>query len=161
GGALAPEQGLLEFPAVHTQVGALDVVGRQAGVLVQLGRDLRLSFRTQGGAGQERLRIVVEREILDLAQQRLESRRLIGQLVVIPGRGGEGRQREHIRQVDARVELRRVGPVVEVQYLREQDDAVQVELLFVLQNAGERRRSRGPIALAKQIFRRVPTLVAR
>ena len=152
GGDFASEQILFEFPAVDAQIGALDVVGRESGVVVQPGCDFRFAFGAQGRARRQRLRVVCQREILDLLQQGFELGGLIRQLMVVPGRRRVRGQCERIRKIHAGIELRRVDAVVEVQYLRQQNDAVQIQSLLVLENIGQRRRARRPVTLAEQIL---------
>src|SRR3546814_11498543 len=45
--------------------------------------------------------------------------------------------------------------------LRQQDHAVEIGAVLRLQHIGEHRRARGAVAFAKQVFRRIPALVAR
>jgi hypothetical protein len=85
--------------------------------------------------------------------------RLLRQLLVVPGRGGVGGQRQHVGQVDAGIAAGLIDVGGEVEYLREQDHAVQVDALAVLQNVGEDRGARGAVALAEDVLGRVPAVV--
>lgn len=73
--------------------------------------------------------IVGEREMLDFCQKRLQIGRLVGQLVMVPGRCGKAGQTQYIRLVIARVVLRPVDGIAVIQDLRQQDDAVEVDAL--------------------------------
>ena len=115
GGGLAAEQILGELPGVDAQIGALEVVGRDSGIRMQLGRDGGFSLGTQRRARRQGLRVIGQGEILNLAQQRRERVGLMGQVAVIPRGGRVGRQGKHVRQVRARVELRSVRIEVVVQ----------------------------------------------
>src|SRR5882672_7663788 len=99
---------------------------------MQLGRDSGFALGVQVRSRRQRLQIVGEREILDFLQQRLERGGLSRQLVVIPRGSRVRRQGQHIGQVDAGIELRLVDAVVEVQNLRQKNDAIEVQGLFAL-----------------------------
>jgi len=47
----------------------------------------------------------------------------------------------------------------EIEDLREQNDAVQIDALAVFQDAGQNRRARGAVALSEDVFGRVPPVV--
>jgi len=66
------------------------------------------------------------------------------------------RQIEDIRQVIAGVELGRL----EIQDRGNQDDAIQIHAVALLEIAGQTRSARGAIAFAGKKFRRRPALVA-
>ena len=92
-------------------------------------------------------------------QKGLKRRRLLGQLLVVPGRGRIGGQRQHVGQIHAGVDVGIVDVRGEVEDLREQNHAVQIDALVVLQNVGQHRRARGAVALAEDVLGRVPAVV--
>jgi hypothetical protein len=71
-------------------------------------------------------RVVSHCKLLYFGKERLERGGLRGQALVVISGGGEGGQRQFIRNINARVPLRLIGTVVEVQNLRKQDDAERV-----------------------------------
>jgi hypothetical protein len=79
--------------------------------------------------------------MLDFGEQRLQRWLAAGQPVLIPRGGRERRQRELIRQVDAGIEARHPDPigVVEVQDRRQQDDAIEVDVVMGLEGVDEHR----------------------
>src|SRR5450631_4018392 len=128
---------------------------------MQLGRNGGFSLGAQRRSGGQSLRVIGQGEILDVAQQRLERVGLTGQLVVVPRSGRVGRQGQHVRQVRARVELRSVRVDVIAQCLRQQNYAVQIEFLFILENVRQHRGAQSSVALSEQILGRIPPLVPR
>ena len=101
--------------------------------------------------------IVTQRELLDLAQERLElGRAAPGQAIVIPGGGRHGRKACDVGGIDARVEPRTIDRKVEIENGGEENDAVQVDARAACQFVGQHRRARGAIAFAKQVLGRIP-----
>src|ERR1700728_2515500 len=94
---------------------------------MQLSGDRGSVAGAEGGSGGERARVVAHGELFDLGEQRLEIGVRTWQLLVEPGSGRIGGERGLVRQVDSGVVGRTVGTQVEVQDLRKQDDAVQVD----------------------------------
>ena len=82
-----------------------------------------------------------------------------GQLVVIPGGGRVGRQHGLIGQIDAGITGRPVRAQVEVQNLRQQDHAVEVDGAVGLELIDDHRRARRAVAFAEQVLGRVPAAV--
>ncbi len=104
-----------------------------------MGRDGGLALGRKRSARRERFGVFAQGKILDFVEQGLERSRLIRQFMVIPGRRRVGRQRQNIGQIDTRIELGCVRTVVEIQDLRQQDDAVQIQRLLALQDVREHR----------------------
>ena len=77
---------------------------------------------------------------------------------MVPGGRRIGRQRQSIGQVDAGISPRRVDVRGEIEDLRQQDHPVQVDALL-LQDVRQHRRPGRAVALAEEIFRRVPAIV--
>ena len=123
-----------------------------------LGDGLLLRFGEVGAEGQ-RMRIGARGILLDLLEEGIESGRLIGQLLVVPGGGGVGGKSKDIWQVHAWVCGGFVDVGGEVEDLREQDDAIQVDALVVLKDVGEDGGACGAVALAKKKLGRVPAVV--
>ncbi len=150
--ALGQHQFLAEIAGLDAQVGALDVVHRQAGVGVKLLRDgIRFGFR-QILALRQRARIVVIGELAHLAEEGRQIGRFVGQLVVVPGDRRVGRQVQLVLAVlswhqQAVVENRRL------QHHAVDGDAVLLQIL------GQCRRPRGAVAFAVEEFGRVPAVV--
>ena len=78
---------------------------------------------------------------------------------MVPGSRGKGRQHQRVRRVHAGIELRTVGIVGIAQDLRKHDHAVQVDRILGFQHVGQRAGTRGAVAFAKQVFRRIPAPV--
>ena len=100
---------------------------------MQLLCHLLFLVRSQVGAQRQCMRVGAHGKLLDLGQKRLQCGRLCGKFLVIPRRGGVGRQAQHIRLVHAGI---RAGPIDvggEIENLRKQDHAVQVGVVFVFQ----------------------------
>ena len=142
-------QVLLKFSAIDAQVRLLDISGRQAGVLVQLFDDGPTLVGGKGRAGLERDGVVVHGEVLDLGNERLQIRVRLGQPVVIPGAGGIGGKVELVGDIDAGIAIGEIGIQREVQDLREQDDAVEIDVAFGFEEIGEHGRARGAVAFTK------------
>ena len=107
---------------------AFEQIGHgQAGVLVQLLCYLLFFVRAQIGAQSERVRVGSHCEFFHVLQKRLKSGRLLGQLLVVPGRGRIGGQRQHVGQIHAGVAAGGINIGGEVEDLREQNHAVQVD----------------------------------
>src|SRR3984885_15028254 len=66
------------------------------------------------------------------------------------------RQRQSVRLVRSRCPARSVNRIVEVEYGRQEYDSVQID---VAQHGAQHRGTRSPIGFAKEVFRRVPTVV--
>jgi len=115
--------------------------------------------RAQIGTRGERACVISHRELLDFGQQRFQVLVLARQLVVIPGGGGIGWQHRLVRQVDAGISGRPVRAQVEIQNLRQQDDAIEVDGALRLQFVHEHSRARRAVALAEQIFGGIPAAV--
>ena len=77
---------------------------------------------------------------------------LRGELVVVPGGCGIGRQRGLVRQIDAGIARRTIGTQIEIEDLGEQDHPVEIDRTVRLQLIDEHRRARRTVALAKQIL---------
>ncbi len=139
----------------NAQIGLLQVLERQPGVLMQLRRNgvqlrigQRVPFRQSRGEPTERI-------LAHLIQKRLESRRLMRQGVVVPRRGRVTRQ------------IHGVGTVVPGQ-LREdsfnvgghgdEDQAVEGHIASRTQVIRNRRGARRAVTLTQQIFRRGPAI---
>ena len=102
-----------EWPADDAEVGFEEVVDGQAGVGVKFfGDGLPLGVG-ELGALEERGHVVAEGVFLDFSEEGLEGGRLVGELVVVPGGGGVGGQREGVSLVDAGVGVGAVDAVVE------------------------------------------------
>ena len=144
---------MLELAAVDAQVRALEVIDRKPGVRVQLLGDGVPARGFERVARAERERVLAHRELLDLGQQRLRSRRRVRQLLVIPRGRRIGRQRELVRKIDAGIDLRKIDQHAEIEYLRQQHDAVEIDRAIVLQDIGKDCRARRAVAFAEQIFR--------
>ena len=155
------EHVLLEHAAGDAQVGPVEVVGRQSGVGMQLLDHRRATLRRQRVAGTERALVLPERELLHLAQERLELDRRSRQALVVPRRRGKGWQRQHVGLVDTRIKLGAIGAVVPNQPLREQHHAVEIERLVVLQQERQRTGASRPVALTENVLGRIPAAVAR
>src|SRR5690349_13800089 len=89
-----------------------------------------------------RLRHLLDALILKIGRQQM----------VIPGSGRVGWQEKFKTIVGAPIRKRHAG---------KQDNAIQVNLMALLQNARQLRRTRCAVALANQILRRSPALVTR
>src|ERR1700679_2729033 len=83
------------------------------------------------------------------------------QFVVIPRGCGKSWKHELVGHINARIELWNIGIKSEVQNLREQDYAVEVDISFRFQNIGENGGSCCAVAFAKQIFGRITTSILR
>ncbi len=90
GGDVASQQCFVELPAVHAQVGLLDVLLGQTGVLVELGGDGRFVLGCQFRALRECLPVVAERELFHFGEEGARVPAVVRQLVVVPRRGGVG-----------------------------------------------------------------------
>src|SRR6185437_5938547 len=107
----------------------------------KLLRDLLLPDGAQRGSGEQRLLVFRGRPLGGLLQQRLQSAVVVlRQLVVVPRGGRVGRQRQHIGQVDARRVVGAVHAGGEVEDLREQDHAIEVDVVVGLQIGRHHRR---------------------
>jgi hypothetical protein len=82
------------------------------------------------GAGFQCECIFARRETLDLVDERCNILGRIGQLVVIPRRRRIGRERELIRNVDARIVFGLIRAEIKIQDLRQQDDSVEIDRAF-------------------------------
>ncbi len=78
--------------------------------------------------------------------------------MVIPGGRGHGGQREEVAVIGAGIALRAVGAVVEVEDLREEDGAVEVDAAL-LQEEGEDGGAGGAVAFAEEELGVVPEVV--
>ena len=152
-------EGLFEFAAVDAEIGAEQVVDWQADVVVQLFGDGLLFIRGDVGTESESVGVGAHGEVFDLFQEGLEGGRLLGKLFVIPGCGGVGGQGEHVGKVDAGVCAGAIDVGGEVEDLRKQNDAVEVDAFAVFENVGEDGGAGGAIALAEDVLGRVPAVV--
>ena len=100
--------------------------------------------------------VIAEGVLLHLVEEGFEGRGLVRQLVVVPGGGGEGGERESVGLIDAGVGGGAVDAVVEGEDLREQDDAVEVDAAEV---GGEDGGAWGAVAFAEEVLGRVPAVV--
>ncbi len=112
-------------------------------------------------ASRQRARIVPHRELFDLREEGFEILVLAGQFFVIPGGRGIGRQCRLVGQIDAGIAGRPIRAQVEVENLRQQDHAVEIDRAIRLELIDEHRRARRAVAFAEQIFRRIPATVFR
>ena len=124
-------QVLLELAAVDAQIGLQDVPDRQAGEVVQLAARSRraacaVSAAPACSASAYSPIAKCSTVVHEVAQV---VRLLAGKLVVIPGRRRIGRQRELIGQVDAGIEFGPSALQIEIQDLRQQDHAVEVDVV--------------------------------
>ena len=115
----------------------------------QLLGDLLPFIGPQIGAQSQSARVGASGELFHFFQEWLKSRRLLGQLFVIPGRGCEGGQRQLVGQVNSGIASGNVDVGGEVEDLRKQNDAVQVDAFAVLQNVGQHGGACGAVTLAK------------
>src|ERR1035437_2689697 len=118
-----------------------------------------LLLRAKVGAQGQRVGVGAHGIVFHVLEEWLQCGRLLGQLLVIPGRGRIGGQCQLIRQVYAGIAGRKVDVGGEVEDLREQDYAVQVDVLAVLQNVGQNGGACGAVTLAKYVLWRVPAVV--
>src|ERR1700684_844102 len=86
---------------------------------------------------------------------------LLGQLVAIPGGRGIGGEHQLVGGIDTGIELGNVGIEGEVQYLREKNDAVEIDIAFGFEDIRQHSGSRGAVTFAEQVLRRIPASVFR
>src|SRR6185437_3146640 len=132
---------LLELRAAYAQVRFLDVGDRQPRIVVELlGNRVELILG-QARARIERIGVVAHRELLDFFEEALEVGGLRGELVVIPGGGCERRQHDLVGHLDAGIRVGKIRGQIEVEDLRKQDDAVEIDAVIGLEvvddNGGE------------------------
>ncbi len=144
---------LTKLAAVDTQVGLQDVVDRQTRVLVQFFCDRRPVRRAEVGSRGEGTGIVTHGELFDLGEQSLEGAVLTGQLLVIPGGRSVRGQHGLVGKVDAGVARGAIGAQVEVENLRQQDHAVEIDRAVGFELIHEHRRAGRAIAFTEQVFR--------
>ena len=133
--------------------------GRPVNLCSLLAMATRCVLR-QAGARLQRRRVFAHRETFDRLHERGEIVRLLaGKLVVIPRRRRIGRQRDLVGQVDAGIVFGPVDRQIEVQDLRQQDHAVEVDVVLGLEIVDENGRARRAVAFAEEIFRRVEAVV--
>ena len=94
-------QGFLKLPAVDAEVGPQQVRDSQASVFVQLFGDGLLFLGGNVCALGERMGVRAHGIFFDVFKERFQGSGLLGQFLVVPGRGGVGGQCLRIRQVHA------------------------------------------------------------
>jgi len=109
--------------------------------------------------GRQRPAIVPHGELFDFGQKRFEFLALTRQFFVIPGGSGIGRQYGLVGQIDTRIAGGPVRTQVEIQNLRQQNHAVEVDGAIGLELIDEHRRARRSITLAEQILGGIPAAV--
>src|SRR5208282_3227215 len=149
GQALFILQVLFEFSAVDAQVGLFDISRGQPRVLMKLFHDGVTLIGGQRSAGFERESVVVHGEVFDFREQRLQIRVRLEQLFVIPRGCGICGKNELVGGIDAGIDLGKVGVEREVQDLRQQDDAVEIDAAVSFQKVGEYGRARGAVAFSE------------
>src|SRR6266700_4052122 len=159
GAALAAQQLLREALDFDAQVGAIDVVGGKPGEARELLLDFTASRRRQGVAGHERVRVFANGKLARFFNSLLHITALqIGRkFLVIPRDRGVRRQIEDVRQIIARVEFRRF----EIQDSGNQDDAIEIHAVALLEIARKASSARGAVTFASKEFWRRPALVTR
>ena len=156
GGLVGELEVLAEGSAGDAKVGAEEIVDRKAGVAVKLFGDGLLPCLRELRALKERGHIVAESVLLDLGEERLQGGGLRRQLVVVERAGGVGGQGKRVGLIDAGVPLGPVDAVVEAEDLREQDDAVEIDIAQIRAENGAAWRS---VAFAEEVLGRVPAVV--
>ena len=143
---------------VHAQVREVEIAAIEPGVAGEPVQDGGALLRRQLVAERQGARVIAGGPRLDLGERggQVALLELGGQLLVVPGGGGVGRQVERVGQLVAAGE---VGGL-EVEDRGDQQDAVEGDARALDQIAREPRRARGAVALPHQEQRRGPALVA-